>query len=64
MAKRGKELLVVRSKVKEYAKKVGKGVRFPDDAIAALDKRVRELIERAVKAAKAYGKKTVRGNAL
>jgi len=48
----------------ERREKLEKGVRFPDDAIAALDKRVRELIERAVKAAKAYGKKTVRKDAL
>jgi len=66
MAKKKKkvELLVLKSKVKEYARKVWKEARFPDDAVEALDKRVRELIERAFKAAKAYGKKTVRGNAL
>ncbi len=60
MAKKKPDLLVVRSKVKEYARKVGKDFRFPDDAVEALDKRVRELIERAVKTAKAYGKKTVK----
>ncbi len=64
MAKRKEDLLVVKSKVKEYAKRVGKGVRFPDDAVEALDKRVKELIQQAVKAAKAYGKKTVKGDAL
>ena len=55
------ELLVVRSKVKAYAKKVKKDFRFPDDAIIGLNKRVEELIEHAVKAAEAYGKKTVKG---
>jgi len=58
------ELLVVKSKVKEFARRVGKDVRFPDDAVEALDKKVRELIQQAIKAAKAYGKKTVRGDAI
>ncbi len=58
------EPVVVKSKVKAYAKKVGRGVRFPDDAVEALDKKVKKLIEEAVKAAKAYGKKTVKGAAI
>lgn len=63
MAKK-EELLVVKSKVKEYARKVGKGVRFPDEAVVALDRKVKEIVQQAVKAAKAYGKKTVRADAL
>jgi len=58
------ELVVVRSKVKAFAKKVKKDFRFPDDAVVSLDKRVKELIERTVKAADAYGKKTVKPNAV
>lgn len=58
------EPVVVKSKVKAYAKKVGKGVRFPDEAVDALDKKVKALIEEIVKAAKAYGKKTVKAEAI
>jgi histone H3/H4 len=53
------DLLVVRSKVKEYAKK--KKMRFSEDAILALNKEVTTLIDKAIERAKASKRGTVQG---
>jgi len=53
------DLLVVRSKVKEYAAK--KKMRFGGDAIEALSKEVENLIDKAIERAKANGRGTVKG---
>ncbi|MCL5009865.1 MAG: hypothetical protein M1433_02730 [Candidatus Parvarchaeota archaeon] len=49
-----------KSLVKAEVKKVGKGMRCPDDSIEGLDKVVKMKIEKAVARAKADGRKTVR----
>ena len=56
------DLLVVRSKVKEYAAK--KKMRFGGDAIDALSHEVATLIDKAVERAKANGRKTVQARDL
>ncbi len=53
------DLLLVRSKVKEYAKK--KKMRFSEDAILALNKEVITLIDKAIERAKASKRGTVQG---
>ena len=53
------EVLVVRSKVKEYAAK--KKMRFGGDAVDALSKEVAALIDKAVERAKANNRGTVKG---
>lgn len=53
------EMLVVRSKVKEYAKK--KKMSFGGDAATALSKEVACLIDKAVERAKANRRSTVKG---
>jgi len=55
------DLLVVQSKVKEVAKKVGgKDLRFSGDAVQALSDRVGSLLKEAASRAKANGRKTVK----
>ena len=55
------ELLVVQSKVKEHAKKVGgKDLRFSGDAVKALSDRVGTLLKEAANRAKQNGRKTVK----
>ncbi|MCW1301401.1 MAG: hypothetical protein QW507_03140 [Candidatus Nanoarchaeia archaeon] len=58
MAKAKERSIVVKSLAKEIAKK--KGVRFPDEAIEALDKFVRSTIECAAERAKKNNRKTIR----
>ncbi len=53
------ELLIVRSKVREYAKK--KKVNLGGDAAQALSKEVSRLIDRAVERAKANRRSTIKG---
>lgn len=53
------ELLVVRSKVKEVAKK--KKMRMGEEAVIALNKEVEALINKAVERAKASKRGTVQG---
>lgn len=53
------ELLVVRSKVKEVAKK--KKMRMGEEAVIALNKEVDALINKAVERAKASKRGTVQG---
>ena len=53
------EMLVVRSKVREYAKK--KKMSFGADAADALSKEVARLIDRAAERAKANRRSTVKG---
>jgi histone H3/H4 len=53
------DLLVVRSKVKEYAKK--KKMRFGEEAILALNKEVATLIDKAIERAKGSKRGTVQG---
>lgn len=53
------EMLVVKSKVREVAKK--KKMSFGGDAAAALSKEVAALIDKAIERAKANGRKTVKG---
>ena len=53
------ELLIVRSKVREYAKK--KKVSLGGDAAQALSKEVARLIDRAVERAKANRRSTIKG---
>ncbi len=50
------ELIVVRSKIKEYAK----GMNISGDFAEALSAEVIKLIERAVERAKANGRKTLK----
>ncbi|HDN90792.1 MAG TPA: hypothetical protein ENG56_00345 [Candidatus Aenigmarchaeota archaeon] len=60
MAKKAKvKSVIVKSVAKQIAKK--KGMRFPDDAINALNKTVITLIECAAMRAKKNGRKTIRG---
>lgn len=53
------DLLVVRSKVKEYAKK--KKMRVSEEAILALDKELQRIIDKAIERAKASKRGTVQG---
>ena len=53
------ELLIVRSKIREYAKK--KKVNLGGDASQALSKEVARLIDRAVERAKANRRSTIKG---
>jgi len=53
------EMLVVRSKVKEYAKK--KKMSFGADAAGALSAEVAALIDKAIARAKANKRATVKG---
>ena len=53
------DLLVVRSKVKEYAAK--KKMRFGGDAVDALSHEVATLIDKAVERAKANNRGTIKG---
>ena len=53
------EMLVVKSKVREYAKK--KKVNLGGDAAEALSKEVMRLVDRAVERAKANRRSTVKG---
>lgn len=53
------ELLVVRSKVKEVAKK--KKMRMGEEAVLALNKEVEALINKAIERAKASKRGTVQG---
>ncbi len=55
------DLLVVQSKVKEAAKKVGgKDLRFSGDAVKALSDKVQGILKDAAGRAKANGRKTVK----
>jgi histone H3/H4 len=55
------DLLVVQSKVKEFAKKAGvKDLRFSGDAVTELSKRVERIIKDAAKRADDNGRKTVK----
>ncbi len=55
------DLLVVQSKVKETAKKVGgKDLRFSGDAVKALSDKVVGILKDAAVRAKANGRKTVK----
>ena len=53
------EMLVVKSKVREYAKK--KKVNLGGDAAEALSREVMRLVDRAVERAKANRRSTVKG---
>ncbi len=53
------ELLIVRSKVREYAKR--KKVSLGGDASQALSKEVARLIDRAVERARANRRSTIKG---
>lgn len=53
------EMLVVKSKVRDYAKK--KKVSFGGDAADALSKEVERLMDRAIERAKANRRSTVKG---
>lgn len=53
------DLLVVRSKVKEFVKK--KKMRISEEAILALDKEVQKIIDKAIERAKASKRVTVQG---
>ncbi|HLD38992.1 MAG TPA: hypothetical protein VJB05_01620 [archaeon] len=53
------EMLVVKSKVREYAKK--KKVNLGGDAAEALSREVIRLVDRAVERAKANRRSTVKG---
>jgi hypothetical protein len=53
------EMLVVKSKVRDYAKK--KKMSFGGDAAAALSKEVACMIDRAIERAKANRRSTVKG---
>ena len=53
------ELLVVRSKVKEFAKK--KKMRMGEDAVVALSKAVEMMVEKAAERAKASKRGTIQG---
>ncbi|MBE5728060.1 MAG: hypothetical protein ACP5MT_00035 [Candidatus Acidifodinimicrobium sp.] len=52
---------VRKNAVKAEVKKVGKGMRCPDDTIESFDKAIKSMIAKAVERAKADGRKTVRG---
>ena len=55
------DLLVVQSKVKEVAKKVGgKDLRFSGDDVKALSDKVAAILKEAASRAKANGRKTVK----
>ncbi len=56
MAKKEKEMLVVKSKVKDAAK----GHNVAGDFVDGLSEKVHELIEAACKRADANGRKTIR----
>ena len=53
------EMLVVKSKVREYAKK--KKVNLGGDAAEALSREVMRLVDRAIERAKANRRSTVKG---
>ncbi len=53
------EMLVVKSKVKSYAKK--KKMSFGGDAASALSKEVARLVDKAIERAKANRRSTVKG---
>lgn len=53
------ELLVVRSKVKEVAKK--KKMRMGEEAVIAISKAVEMIIDKAAERAKASGRGTIQG---
>ena len=53
------EMLVVKSKVREYAKK--KKMSFGGDAADALSREVARLIDKAIERAKANRRSTVKG---
>ena len=52
------EMLVVKSKIREYAKK--KTMSFGGDAANALSKEVQTLLDKAIERAKSNGRKTVK----
>lgn len=55
------DLLVVQSKVKDVARKVGgKDLRFSGDAVKALSDCVGDILKKAANRAKANGRKTVK----
>lgn len=58
MAKAGKEVLVVASKVKAYVKK--KGLRTSGDAVDAVSDKVYVLLDEAIKRAKGNKRGTVK----
>lgn len=51
-------MLIVRKAAKEVAKKID--VRFPDQAIEELDKKVMEMIKEATERAKKNGRVTIK----
>ncbi|HLD49306.1 MAG TPA: hypothetical protein VJB11_02995 [archaeon] len=53
------EMLVIKSKVRQYAKK--KKMSFGGDAADALSKEVARLIDRAIERAKANRRSTIKG---
>lgn len=53
-----KKVLIVQSKVREYANK--KGMRMGADAMARLSDKVRECIDEAANRAKASGRGTIK----
>ena len=58
------ETLVVVSKTKEYAKKVGKDINVSSDFADALSKEVEGLIKKAIKRCNDNGRKTVQARDL
>ena len=58
MAKKGKEVLVVASKVKAFIK--SKGCMTSSDSIGALSDKIYELVEAAIKRTKANRRSTVK----
>jgi histone H3/H4 len=61
MSKSG-EILVIQSKVKEYAQ--SKGVRVGGDFAEALSEEVEILVDKAIERAKDNGRQTIRGGDL
>jgi hypothetical protein len=57
-----KEILIIQSKVKEYAQ--GKGVRVAGDFADALSEEVEVLVDAAIRRAKDNGRQTIRGGDL
>lgn len=53
------DMLVVKSKIREYAKK--KKMNLGGDAVAALTKEVQKLVDRAAERAKANRRSTIKG---
>lgn len=54
------DLLVVQSKVKDFAKKAKKDLRFSGDAVKALSDKVGAIIKEAAVRADKNGRKTVK----